>query len=247
MTTTAAATDPGQAPAARPTIRYYANQLRPLRHHRRGGCQVVPWHDNPNSVPTLKEGYRKARLGVCTAITSTSKEFRCWVYACLGIAWSLTGCLLLRLFSSCWLHFCYQLLSAPPFFVVLVTRLLLVALCSAFSRRVGYTFITSCFLLRLRSSCWLHIYYQLRSAPRFLVVLVTHLLQVAFCSAFSLRVGSTFVTSRFLLRVFSSCWLHVYYLLLSAPRFFHRVGYMFIANCFSCVAGVKMLSCLQRN
>ena len=151
----------------------------------------VRWY--PYSVPTLKEGYRKARLGVCTAITSTSKEFRCWVYACLGIAWSLTGCLLLRLFSSCWLHFCYQLLSAPPFFVVLVTRLLLVALCSAFSRRVGYTFITSCFLLRLRSSCWLHVYYQLRSAPRFLVVLVTRLLPVAFCSAF-----------------FSSCWLHVY-------------------------------------
>ena len=121
MTTTAAATAPGQAPAARPTIRYYANQLRPLRHRRRRGRQVVPWRDNPNSVLNLKEGYRKARLGVCTAITSTSKEFRCRVNTCLGIAWSLTSCFLLRLFSSCWLHVSYQLLPASPFLVVLVT------------------------------------------------------------------------------------------------------------------------------
>ena len=100
MTTTAAATAPGQAPAARPTIRYYANQLRPLRHRRRRGRQVVPWRDNPNSVLNLKEGYRKARLGVCTAITSTSKEFRCRVSTCLGFTWSLTGCFLLRLFLA---------------------------------------------------------------------------------------------------------------------------------------------------
>ena len=153
MTTTAAATAPGQAPAARPTIRYYANQLRPLRHQRRRGSQVVPWRDNPNSVPTLKEGYRKARLGVCTAITSTSKEFRCRVNTCLGMAWSLTGCFLLHLFSSCWLHVSYQLLPAPPFLVVLVTRFLPVASCSTFSRRVGYTFVTNYFLFRHFSSC----------------------------------------------------------------------------------------------
>ena len=84
---------------------------------------------------------------------------------------------------------CYQLLPAPPFLVVLDTCFLPVASCYAFSRRVGYPFLTSCLLLHVSSSCWLHICYQLLPAPPFLVVLDTRFLPVASCSAFSRRVG----------------------------------------------------------
>ena len=103
ITTTAAATAHGQAPAARPTIRYYANQLRPLRHHRRRRRQVVPLLCShfegrvPESETWSLYGYHFNVKGVSLSVGSY-------------LSWH-------RLVPD-------RLLPAPPFLVVLVTRLL---------------------------------------------------------------------------------------------------------------------------